>query len=136
MRPISRTRWIPGSLPRVPAIIVVALLACGDGATDPADSLVGNWDLIGFMDGGVTATVNGTMTFGSDGRYTMQGSITFPNEPTDVVNVQGTFAQAGGVATLMSSGESSSWDLVFSGDRVVLTEREPPPANSMTLRRT
>ena len=120
------------------ALSLVALfaVACGDDPVSPGDGLVGEWDLVGFVDGGVEATVTGTATFRSDGTFTMVGTVSFPGEPSEAVAISGTYEVSGDVATLVIAGEASDWNLSFpSADRAVLTELEPPPANRISLER-
>jgi hypothetical protein len=122
-------------------LAAMALLAwvsagCGDDPTGgDTPSLVGSWNLIGFTDGGVAASATGTMVFQPNGTYTMQGQITFPGEPPDAIDTSGNYRQVGDAVELIAGGDTSTWDLQFSGDRVTLTEREPAPANVITLRR-
>jgi hypothetical protein len=109
---------------------------CGKDSTSPAISLVGSWDFIGFSDAGVAATTTGTWVFGSDGTFSVAGTVTFPGEPTDSIVVAGTYTQSGNSVTLSVAGApATSWTLTASGDQVTLTENEPPPANTVTLRR-
>jgi hypothetical protein len=118
------------------ALAVWLSAACGSDPTGGiAPSLEGSWALIGFTDGGVAAGATGTMVFQSNGIYTMQGQITFPGEPPDAVDASGSYRQMGNAVELTAGSDASIWDLQFSGDRVTLTEREPPPANMITLRR-
>jgi hypothetical protein len=146
--PVSRAR--PGLTPRsarpsVPialragvlsAFVAAALLtACGSDSTGPNTSLVGTWDLIGFTDMGVAAVTTGEWTFRADGSMSVEGTVTFPGEPTDSLVADGTWAQSGVSVTLTISGQTGTWTLTESGNEITLTENEPPPANTIRLRR-
>jgi hypothetical protein len=98
-------------------------------------SLVGTWDLIGFTDDGVAAQTTGTWTFRSDGSTTINGTVTFPGGPTDDISGDATYEQNGATVILHVGPDSSTWTLSMSGDVATLTAVEPPPANTITLRR-
>jgi hypothetical protein len=124
------------------ASLGVALLAsalaggCGKDATAPDTSLVGTWDIIGFTDAGVTASTTGTWVFRSDGTFTVDGTVTFPGEPTDPILLAGTYTQNGLSVSLTVPGEpTTNWTLTTDGNQVTLTENVAPPANTVTLRR-
>jgi hypothetical protein len=117
---------------------IILLLLAGSSCSEPAEpqiSLIGLWDLVAFTDAGVAATAAGTAAFGSNGTFSVEGTITFPGEPTDSVSVSGTYRQTGNVVRLTAQQESNDWRIQRNGDQVILTEDEPPPANSITLRR-
>ena len=119
------------------AVAVVALLAaaCGKDATTPSTSLVGTWDLIGFTDMGVAAIATGTWVFRSDHTCSVDGTITFPGQPTDSLVADGTFVQSGNRVSLTIAAQTGDWTLTMSGNEMTLTENAPPPANTITLRR-
>lgn len=117
------------------AIALAFVTACGKDPTAPGTSLVGTWDLVGFSDAGVAAATTGTWVFRSDNTHSVNGTITFPGEPTETLVVDGTYAQNGTSVMLTMSGQTGSWTLVASGSNVTLTENEPPPANTIGLRR-
>lgn len=119
------------------AVAAVALLAaaCGKDGTAPSTSLVGTWDLIGFTDMGVAAVTTGTWVFRTDGTFSVNGTITFPGEPTDPFVVDGIYVQNGDSVALTIAAQTTNWTLTPSGNEVTLTENEPPPANTITLRR-
>ncbi len=119
----------------LPLLLLVSVAVCGDEATDPELSLVGAWDLIGFTDGGAAATTTGTGSFRSDGTFSIEGTITFPNEPTDPIAIDGTYRERGDTVELTIGAETTNWTLGFMGDVVILTEVEPAPASTITLRR-
>ena len=132
-------RLTPTGLPTVTlrAIAVVALLVatCGKDGTTPSTSLVGTWDLIGFTDRGVAAVTTGTWVFRSDHTCSVNGTITFPGEPTDSLVADGAFVQSGNSVTLTIAAQTGDWTLTTSGNEITLTENGPPPANTITLRR-
>lgn len=123
-----------GSSPRVAAVVLLLAAACGTDSTAPSTSLVGTWDFIGFTDMGVAATTSGTWVFRADSTLSVSGTITFPGEPTDSLVVNGTYVQNGNRVTLTIAAQTGDWTLTASGDVVTLTEIEPPPANTVTLR--
>ncbi len=89
---------------RLALLAALTTVACGeeDGAPN-AVSLVGTWDWIGFTDSGLAATVTGTMVFRTDGTYTVDGTITFPEEPTDELVASGTYVQSGDNVAIRSN---------------------------------
>lgn len=113
---------------------VACFAACATENTAPA-SLLGTWDLVGFTDMGIAAQTTGTVVFRADGTVSVEGTITFPGEPTEPLVADGTFVQAGDHVTLTLAGQTGSWALTASGNEVTLTAIEPPPANTITLRR-
>lgn len=127
----------PGSGLGLVLPLVLALAGCGgsDGS-GPSVSLVGTWDFIGFSDAGVEATTTGTVVFGADGTVTWDGTVTFPGEPTDAISVTGIYQQTGSTLVLTFGAEpSTTWTIAASGDEVLLTAVEAPPANTIRLRR-
>lgn len=109
-------------------------VACGD-ETGPKISLAGTWDFIGFSDAGIEAATTGTWTFETNSAFHVQGTITFPGEPTDSLVVSGSYSQQGNQVELTIGIDTGSWTLSGDGDVVVLTEVEPAPANTIALRR-
>ena len=116
-------------------VLALALAACNNDGTAPSVSLVGVWDFIGFTDGGVAAVTTGTWTFAIDSSVTVDGTVTFPGEPTDSLDVAGTYLQNGNTVQLIIGTGSGDWTITSNGDQIVLTEIEPAPANTVTLRR-
>jgi hypothetical protein len=117
--------------------VVVAgslLAACGSENTGPSTSLVGTWDLVGFTDMGIAAATTGTWTFRSDGTLSVNGTITFPGEPTEPLVAEGSYIQRGESVTLTIGTQTGDWTLTKSGTELTLTEIEPPPANTIVLR--
>lgn len=116
--------------------LVGALLgaACATDTTAPSPSLVGTWDLVGFTDMGAAAVTTGTWEFRADGTLSVDGTITFPGEPTEALVTAGTYSQSGGTVVLTIGTETNSWALAASGSEVTLIEKEPAPANTITLR--
>lgn len=121
---------------RVAAVVALLAAACGKDSTAPSTSLVGTWDLIGFTDMGVAAVTSGTWVFRSDHTFSVNGTITFPGEPTDPLVVDGTYVQSGNRVALTIAAQTGNWTLTASGNEVTLTENEPAPANTITLRRS
>jgi hypothetical protein len=117
------------------AVGATLLAACATDNTGPGVSLVGTWDLVGYTDTGIAAATTGTWIFRSDGTMSVNGTITFPGEATEPLIADGTYVQNGKSVTLTIGTQSGSWTLVESGNELTLTEDEPPPANSIVLRR-
>ena len=115
--------------------VVALVFACNNDGTAPSVSLVGVWDFVGFTDGGVAGVTTGTWTFASDNSVIVDGTVTFPGEPTDSLELAGTYVQNGNTVQLIIGTASGDWTITGTGDQIVLTEIEPPPANTVTLRR-
>jgi hypothetical protein len=124
---------------RTPGLAVAAagivLAACSSDTTAPGPELIGTWDLVSFSDMGVAAVTTGTWIFRSDGTMHVEGTVTFPDEPTEPLVLDGGYVQAGQRVTLTIGAENSVWGLVEAGNTLTLTEDEPPPANIIVLRR-
>lgn len=121
-----------------PFVLWIALAFGAIATVDAAvldHSLIGSWDLIGFSDGGVGAVTTGTAVFGADHTFSVVGTITFPSEPTDSISVSGTYEQTGDSVVITIEQTPSTWTLLFTDPNVVITEVEPPPANTITLKR-
>jgi hypothetical protein len=116
------------------ATLAWAGVACGD-ETGPQISLVGTWDFIGFSDAGIEAATTGTWTFEANNAFHVIGTVTFPGEPTDSLVVSGSYSQQESQVELTIGADTGSWTITGDGDVVVLTEIEPAPANTITLRR-
>jgi hypothetical protein len=108
--------------------------ACSD-STAPGPELVGTWDLVGFTDSGIAAVTTGTWIFRSDGTMHVEGTVTFPGEPTEPLVLDGVYVQTGQTVTLTIGAQNGAWGLVEAGSELTLTEDEPPPANTIVLRR-
>ena len=101
----------------------------------PAPTLEGTWSLIGYSDHGVAATASGTATFGPDGNFTITGTLTFPGEPTDTLDVSGSWSMSGSTVTLTTDDGTGEWAVGFSGAEATLTRAGPDPATVIRLRR-
>jgi hypothetical protein len=120
------------SLPVAAAVALMA--ACSDG-TAPHASLVGTWDLVGFTDMGIAAATTGTWVFRTEGTMRVNGTITFPGEPTEPLVAEGTYVQSGSRVALTIGAQTGNWTIAESANEVTLTEDESPPANTIRLRR-
>ena len=130
--------WRTSIALRVAGLVVAAagtmLGACSD-STAPGPELVGTWDLVGFTDAGVAAVTTGTWIFRSDGTLHVDGTVTFPDEPTEPLVLDGGYIQTGQRVTLTIGTESADWAMVENGNELTLTQDEPPPSNTVLLRR-
>lgn len=102
-----------------------AFAACR--STEPSlPTIVGRWNIAGFSDSGTAGVTTGAMTFAAGGTWTALGTVTYPGEPLDSLEVSGTWAQSGLVLTLTAAGATpGTWDMVFTGDQLVLNGRAP-----------
>jgi hypothetical protein len=123
--------WLPSTL-----ILGLFAAACGSYPTAPSGSLAGTWDVLGFTDMGVAATTTGSAEFRADGTFVVSGTIAFPGEPAESLVIDGSYDQNGSTVVLTMDSETSNWTIAVSGNNVTLTEVEPPPANTIMLRRT
>jgi hypothetical protein len=103
------------------ALLAVAIAACGDSTTT-GDQLIGTWALAAYDDHGTEGVTTGTWSFSSDATFAVLGSITFPDEPRDSLDVLGTWVEQGDAAVAMTvEGETTVWDVTFAPDTAVLT---------------
>jgi hypothetical protein len=91
--------------------------------------------MVGFSENGIAAVTTGIAEFRSDGTFAIAGTVTFPGGPTDSVGVDGTYRQTGAQMEMTVGTQTGTWNLTFAGNQVVLTLVEPPPPNTITLRR-
>jgi hypothetical protein len=124
---------------RVTAVVALLAGACAKDSTGPSmvptATLVGTWDLVGFSDMGVAAVATGTWVFRPDGTFSVTGTITFPGEPTEALVVDGSYVQNDDRVALTIAAQTGNWTLTANGNVLTLTENEPPPANTIGLRR-
>lgn len=114
--------------------VVWALSACG--ATGVAPSLEGAWLLTGYADHGVAGATTGSMEFRTDGTFRTLGTVTYPGEPLDSLDVTGTYELDGNAAvTLVVGTDTSNWSITWGDDTATLTLQEPPPRSAITLAR-
>ena len=99
-------------------------------------SLVGNWTFIGFRDGENEATfTSGNWAFFGDGTLAIDIQWRFPNDVTHPWATVGDYERDGNVVSF-DLGATSSWEMEFVADRLILTQQGGPPAdNVITLRR-
>ena len=116
------------------ALVAFTCAGCDDG-TGPQVSLVGDWDFIGYTDAGTEAVATGTWTFEPTNSFSVRGTVTFPGEPTDSVVASGTYSQQGPHVQLTIGAVTGSWTIAGTTSQIVLTEIQPAPANTITLRR-
>ena len=114
------------------AVLTAAVVSGGMAACstepDPSQSLVGTWDCIGFVDGGVPQGCSGTFVFGADGSISIQ--VTVSGTPISVI---GTYVQTETTVVIDAGGDVTTFVLSFSGDVATLTDEMPPPASTVTI---
>jgi hypothetical protein len=84
---------------------------------------------------GIAAVTTGTWIFRADGTMSVDATITFPGEPSEPLVVEGTYVQSGSSVALTIGTQTGNWALEASGSDITLTENEPPPGNTIQLRR-
>jgi len=97
--------------------------------------MAGAWDLIGYSDHGVSGVTTGSATFLHDGTFFILGTVTYPGEPTDSLDISGTYQVIGATLTLTTPAGTGTWSIAFSGDQVVLTLVGSDPPTRMILRK-
>jgi len=118
------------------AFALLVLTSCGDnGTTAIPRTLEGLWDLVGYSDHGVSGVTTGVCSFLENGTFSILGTVTFPGESTDTLEVYGTYEVDANIVTLTTTQGSGDWSMAFSGDKVVLTRLGVDPATSMTLKK-
>lgn len=116
--------------------ILLLFVSCdGETSTHPAPKLEGVWDIMGYTDHGVPGATTGSCTFRDDGTCAILGTVTYPGEPVDSLEVSGTYQVVATHLTMTTPDGTGSWSLAFSGDRVVLTLIGAEPPTTMTLKR-
>jgi hypothetical protein len=116
------------------ALVVLAFCCCED-STGPSRTLEGTWDLVGSTDEGVSGATTGTCSFRHNGAFAVLGTVTYPGESVDSLDVSGTYRVVANYVTLTTPDGTGTWFLAFSSDRVVLSLVGADPPTRMTLRR-
>jgi hypothetical protein len=120
----------------ISVFVMLFLLSCdSEDSTRPSPELEGTWDLIGYIDHGVSGVTAGSSTFRGDGTFIILGTVTYPGEPVDSLDVSGTYQVVAMTVTLTTPEGTGAWSMVFSGDRVVLALIGADPPTKMTLKR-
>lgn len=125
-----RRKWIP-----VLAIVLLIAACESDEPRGCEPTLEGNWNLVGFSDHGTAAIASGTAMFEPDGNFAILGEITFPGEPTDTLDLSGTWTMTADRVTLTTADGTGEWIVIFSEDEATLTLAGPVPTNVIQLRR-
>jgi len=121
------------------ALLVTAFLLCTlnscerDKPTQPLRSLEGTWNLIGYTDHGTSGVTTGTATFLEDGTFAIIGTVTYPGEPLDSLNVSGTYEVQGTIVILTTQEGTGAWSLSFSSNQVVLNLVGSSPPTTIAL---
>ncbi len=115
-----------------PALAASLLLACSD-SNAPTPSIVDTWALVSFSDHGVIGTTTGTVTFRPDHSFEVVGTVTYPGESTDSLNVAGTYTISGTTISLTTLAGTGQWDMRWTGSQFILTLQGPSPTNRMIL---
>ncbi len=118
------------------ALVSGGMMACSTEPDPPPSqpplSLVGTWDCIGFLDGGVQSGCSGTWVFRADGTVSIQGTL--GGAP---VSANGTYTLTGTTVVIDAGGDVTTFTLSIVGDVATLTDAAPPPATPaiVTLQR-
>jgi hypothetical protein len=119
--------------PVIAMLLAASFAACGDQTTT-GDQLVGTWQLAAYDDHGALAATTGTWTFGQDATFTLLGTITYPGEPLDSLDVIGTWMeQTPGTVALTVDGGTTVWDVSVTADTAVLILPDEEGAVRITL---
>jgi len=94
---------------------------------------MGTWSLIGYTDHGISGVTTGTATFLDDGTFSVVGTVTYPGEPADPLDVSGTYEVQGKIVILTTPEGTGTWTLAFSGSEVVLSLVGSSPPTTITL---
>lgn len=125
---MRRARWVLGG------VVAWGLAACG--GTGLAPSLVGSWTLAGYTDHGVAGVTTGSMDFRADGTFRTLGTVTYPGEPLDSLDVRGAYVLHGEAAvTLIVGTDTSTWTIAWGAGSATLTLQEAPPQSVIALAR-
>lgn len=109
-----------GKISGMTCLLLLAVLACSDTVT-LGDRLLGTWTLASFEDRGVVGVTTGSWTFSESGAFSALGTITYPDEPTDSLDVVGTWREYSTSAIeLTVAGDVSVWAVTLSGDTAVM----------------
>jgi hypothetical protein len=112
------------------------MVSCdSEDSASPSRTLEGTWDLVGYIDHGVSGATTGTGTFRHDSTFVILGTVTYPGEPVDSLDVSGTYQVVAMTVTLTTPEGTGAWSMVFSGDRVVLTLVGADPPTRIRLKR-
>lgn len=118
------------------AFMLLFLVSCDkEDATRPAPKLEGTWDLIGYVDHGVSGVTTGSCTFRDDGTFVILGTVTYPGELVDSLDTAGTYQVVDTTVTLTTPDGTGAWSFVFSGDQCALALVGSTPSTTMTLKR-
>ena len=118
----------------ISVFVLLFLISCDkENSTRPSPEIEGTWDLISYVDHGVAGVMTGSCTFRNDGTFIILGTVTYPGEPVDSLDVSGTYQVVAMTLTLTTPDGTGAWSMVFSGDRLVLVG--PDPSTRMTLKR-
>ena len=114
-------------------LLAVSFAACGDQTTT-GDQLVGTWSLAAYDDHGTPGVTTGTWSFWPDATFTLLGTITYPDEPTDSLDVIGTWMEQGPATIAMTVGDGTTvWDVSVIPDTAVLILPDAEGAVRITL---
>lgn len=117
------------------AVLLFVVSCDSEDSTRPSPTLEGTWDLVGYTDHGVAGVTTGTSTFRHDSTFVILGTVTYPGEPVDSLDVSGTYQVVAMTVTLTTPDGTGPWSLAFSGDRVVLTRIGADPPTRIKLKR-
>jgi hypothetical protein len=120
------------------SLLLAAALGCSHDPTGPGLSLVGTWQVVGFVSVGLAAEVDGTAVFTDYGLYTFDTQIRFPGEAGyhGVASGRWELDAPDRVTLRNSRGGIIRYQLARDHDRLVLTSFDSPQPVTITLRST
>jgi len=120
----------------ISVFMLLLLASCsGDDPIRPTPTLEGTWDLVGYTDHGVAGATTGSATFRGNGTFDILGTVTYPGEPVDSLDVSGTYQVVAKTVTLTTPDGTGTWALMFSGEQCDLTRIGSDPPTVIMLKR-
>jgi hypothetical protein len=116
----------------LPLLLAIVLLA-GCGNDEPALTLEGTWDLVGFTDHGVAGAATGSAAFDAGGEFEFDGEVTHPGDPAESFTMSGAWSRTGDRVTLTTLTDSSEWTVRYVSGQATLTLAGDEPTDVIRL---